>query len=141
MVSLTVSTGSDQSNVTGASAVYEIDWNGSINDPYGVWSSNQLNLNSKAFLQINTYLMFGGMSALNSEVDLILNTYDGDILIYCGNPTNGLVSSAYNLCVSRLIVVNPNNTTGYWLNLKVKVNGGVGNSVDILTGSCLAFSF
>ncbi len=135
------SVGNTQSNVTGSGATYTIDWDGTLFDELGYWSSNNFVINSLRYVQVNPYLKLTGLSALNTTINLYLNTSDGDVLFYTFNPSSLLLSGAYDLCIANTVVLNVDSVENYTMNLKIQISGGLTNSVDILSGSSLALTF
>lgn len=130
-----------QSNITGAGADYTINWDGSVEDPFGFFSDNKIHFNSKTTCLVSLYLKLSGLSVLNTELDVILNTSDGDIEFFSGNPSGLLLSSSYNAALSRIITLNPTNNESYDFNIKIQVSNGLTNAVDILSGSYFSIMY
>jgi hypothetical protein len=132
---------SSKNNVTGSGTIYEVDWDGDVYDSHGIWNSNTIVINELKFFTVNAYFKLAGMSALNSLLTIYLNTPDGNILLHSINPSGNLLSSNFDACITKCVVVNTDNQSNYYINLKLQVSNGLTDTVDILTGSTFGVQY
>jgi hypothetical protein len=140
MADVIASVGNTQLNETGSGTTYTINWDGTLYDDSGFWNSNNFTFDSQRVVTITPYIKLSGLSALNTLFSLYLNTTDGSIPFYTLNASSLLLSGTYDLCITNSFVLNPNNTTGYTVNLQIQVSNGLTDTVDILSGSTLYLS-